>query len=449
MPTPLSRRALLRASAPALAAALAGCSLTDEESTDTPRQTSVPTEETTTLSTTTTSNPTPTTEQCQSGPVEPTVSEGAVDIFHPWGDPGATLYEESATIFADTYDVPVTTEGWTGTHYDLRLHDMIPQADGPELFGWRHTSVTWVFDDYVADQGDELRVDPCQYTDPAWNAAQYRGQTIGLPVAAETVALYYNEAIVDEPPETLAEMQAVMADHHDPDNDQYGLGINIHPFPLSGFAQAYGGEMYDGEADELGLTSDAVERGFRVFFEELAEYAVESGASRWNVGEFENGDVAFAIGGPWRLKFLPDTDIEWGVTTLPELPDGRVMRPYTGVELLYFSKRVAEDPTDGRAARQFAEWYTTNESRLRTLANEAQFVPVYSELVGDSTLADPMRVFSEQSEHGYAIPANPKMDDVWRPLGERLHSVYEGEMELAEALTTAEEQIRERWAEDT
>jgi arabinogalactan oligomer/maltooligosaccharide transport system substrate-binding protein len=260
------------------------------------------------------------------------------------------------------------------------------------------------------------------------------------------VALYYNEDIVEEPPETLAEMQTLMDEYHHPADDQYGLSISLTPYHLSGFAQAYGGEMYDGEADELGLTSDAVERGLRVFFEELAPYAVFPNEDNvW----FWEGNVAFAISGPWELSTLEDSDIEWGVTTLPALPDGGVMQPYMGVELLFFSKRVLEDPTDGTAARQFAEWYTTNPSRLRRLATDTDSVPVHTELVGDAALPEPIQVFSEQCTRGYPMPANPKMDHVWGPVGDALESVSDDEMALTEALATAEEQIRERWAEDT
>jgi arabinogalactan oligomer/maltooligosaccharide transport system substrate-binding protein len=302
------------------------------------------------------------------------------------------------------------------------------------------------FDEYVADQSEHLRVDACQYTDVAWEAAQYRGQTVGLPISGETVGLYYNEAIVDEPPETLAEMQAVMDEYQDPDSDRYGLEIHLDPYYVSGFAQAYGGEIYDEEADELGLRSDAVERGLRVFFEELGPYAV---ISDYKTPEpFDNGNVAFAIDGPWRLFTLSESDVEWGMTTFPTLPDGGEMRPYVGVELLVFSARVAEDPTDGAVARQFAEWYTTNTDRLRRLAETARYAPVLAELVGDSALPEPMRVFSEQCKRGYPMPTGPKMDKVWGPFGDILEPIYEDEMALTAALETAEERIREEWSRE-
>ena len=449
MPSPLSRRALLRASGPALAAALAGCSLTEDEETDTPPKTSARPDETVALSTTTdrttTSNPTPTTEQCQSGPLEPTVSEGSALIYHQRYETESELMAQSATIFSDRYGTSLETLLIPSSGYWAKLRGSVPQADGPELFEYPHDRAYRVIE-FVADQATELRVDPCQYIDVAWDATQFQGKTVGLPVSAQTVGLYYNEAIVDEPPETLTEMQAVMDRYHDPDKGQYGLVMSLNPYFVSGFAQAYGGDIYDEEADELGLTSDAVERGFRVFFEEVAPYAV---SPHEDDVEFREGNVAFAIDGPWRLSVLVDSDIEWGVTTLPALPDGGEMRPYMGVKLLYFSKRVVEDPQQGMVARQFAEWYTTNEARLRELVEtDAEWVPVYTELVDDPSLPEPTRVFSEQCKRGYPMPANEKMMQVWGPVDDVLRPVREDEQALTEALETAEERIREEWPED-
>ena len=455
MQPPLSRRALLRASGPALAAALAGCSLTDGQETDTPPRTTPKPDGPDTITTTevqsdalpTTASNQPTTDRCRSGTVEPTVSEGGAHIYHQRHETGTTLLRESVTIFNDTYDVSVTTRRVPDSSYWAKLDLEIPTEAGAELFEWRHDAAPQVpVGEFVVDQADKLRVDPCQYTDPAWDAVQYQGHTIGLPVSAETVALYYNEAIVEDPPETLAEMQAVMADHHDPANDQYGLNIHLGPYHLSGFAQAYGGEIYDGETDELGLTSDAVERGFRVFFEELAPYTADPDneyAEYYRA--FENDNTAFAIDGPWRVESLSETDVEWGVTTLPALPDGGEMRPYMSVQMLYFSTRIDADPIEGQVARQFAEWYTTNESVLRRKANRARYVPVYAPLVGDSELPDLTRVFSEQCARGYPMPANMKMHQVWGPVGDLVEGLYEGETDLAEGLAAAEERIREEW----
>ena len=459
MQPPLSRRSLLRASGPALAAALAGCSLTDGQETDTPPRTTPkpdgPDPVTTTeiqtdaLPTTTPERtPTPTTERCRSGPLEPTVSDGEALLYHQRHKTGTALFDQSTTVFEGTYDLDVTAEMIPNAAFLAVLQSSVPSEDGPELFQWPHDRVGSFLDaSLVVDQSEALRVDSCQYTDAAWAAAQFQGKTVGLPFAAETVALYYHENLVDAPPETFAEMQSVMDEFHDPENSRYGLEIPPGPYHASGFAQAYGGEIYDGEADELGLTSDGVERGLRVFFEEVAPYMPRQGGEYEDIGRFETGDAAFTIDGPWRLEDLEDSDVEWGVTTLPTLPDGGEMRPYMGVKLLYFSTRVVEDLGDGAVAREFAEWYTTDTDRLRRLAETARYAPVHAELVGDPDLPEPMRVFSEQCERGYPMPTNPKMDQVWGPFGDSLQRVHTDEAGLTEALRTAEKRIREQWAE--
>ncbi len=70
--------------------------------------------------------------------------------------------------------------------------------------------------EFVVDQSDELSVSLDQFTDAAASAVQFDDAVVGLPHSAETVTLIYNTDIVDEAPETIADMVSAMESYHDP-----------------------------------------------------------------------------------------------------------------------------------------------------------------------------------------------------------------------------------------
>jgi len=125
-----------------------------------------------------------------------------------------------------------------------RLTSSIPTGEGPDMFMWAHD---WAGDfsdsGFLEPQTGNFDVGLDSYTQAAQNAVTFEGDVWGLPVSAETVALLYNKDMVDEPPETISEMQSIMDEHHDPANNQYGLSYNIDAYFVSAYAHAFGGSF--------------------------------------------------------------------------------------------------------------------------------------------------------------------------------------------------------------
>ena len=387
------------------------------------------------------------TEECGGYPnLEPESSEGSVLYWHSRSEGEVNILENSRDAFNDQYDPSLSLSRIPSSNFQAKLQSAIPSGEGPHLFEWAH-DVAGSYDEsgFLADKSDSLRVQPCQYTDRAWNAAQYKDQTIGLPYAAETVTLIYNADVVDEPPETLEEMKSIMDDYHDPGAGQYGLGFPINPYYVSGFAQAYGTDIYNGEEDSLGVASDDVLKGLNVVFQELLDYMPEDPGAGAQNGIFTNGNAAFHINGPWQLATLNDAGLNYGLTTLPELPDGGTPRPYMGVRLIYFAKKAAEESTNGQAAREYAEWFTTNQRRILEHANEGGFIPVHETLAENEELPSNVQSYAQQVRQGYPMPANPKMNQVWGPFGDALTNAFNNPGQLESELESAAESIQQAW----
>lgn len=339
-----------------------------------------------------------------------------------------------------------TIEGSDISEMEQNTTSSIPAGQGPELFEWAHD---WVGDYYdrgfVVDQSDQLTIDLDVFTDAAADAVDFDGNVVGLPHSAETVTLIYNADIVDEAPETVDDMIAAMDDYHDPSNSQYGLGFPFDPYFASGWLQAFGGHYFDPEAEEeLGVNSDSVVRGLQFALDNLTPYMPNDPGYEPQAAAFAEGNAAFAINGPWYLATLNDNDVNYEVTTFPELDDGEVS-PYTGISMWYFAKAMEEDGPNAAAGRSFAEWYVTNEDHIIKNAEEQGAIPVLDSLVGSEELPSHVQAYSATVGQGIPMPTDPRMNKVWGPVETALIEAFNGDSSPQDALDTAADEIRANW----
>lgn len=339
-----------------------------------------------------------------------------------------------------------TMEGSDISDLKKKTTSAIPAGEGPQVFDWAHD---WIGDyhqrGFLADRSDQLSVDLGEFTDAAAEAIQFDGNVVGLPYAAETVTLVYNKDLVDEPPETVADMEAAMDEHHDPENNTYGLSYPFDPYFASAWGQAFGGYYFDPEKDPmLGLTQSETVEGFQFALDTFKPYMPKDPSYETQAAPFAEGNAAFAINGPWYLATLNEKGVDYGVTRLPT-PEGGEPRPYTGIQMWYFAKPMRNDDASTAAAQSFVEWYVTNEDMLTTAAEEQGSIPVLASLSGSDTLPEQVQAFSETVAQGVPMPTHPKMGKVWQPLTDALTKMFNGDAEVEQALQEAEETVRSNW----
>jgi arabinogalactan oligomer/maltooligosaccharide transport system substrate-binding protein len=240
-------------------------------------------------------------------------------------------------------------------------------------------------------------------------------------------------------------MKTIMEEHHDPDNNKFGLGYNIDPYFISAFPHTFGGFYYDAERDKLGLTRSDTLRGFRTVIEGLWPYSPNDPGYDPQAAVFVDENAPFIINGPWFMGSLADTDIDAGVTALPPV-DGNHPKPYTGVQLIYFAKKMDDGlDANAEAARKYVEWYTTNEEVLLTNATESGFIPVHKDVAASDELGAVTKGFASSVANGRPMPAHPKMQKVWGPTGDAFMKALNGSQDLKPAMSQAESTIRENW----
>ncbi|WP_138005135.1 extracellular solute-binding protein [Halalkalirubrum salinum] len=363
---------------------------------------------------------------------------GEAEIWYDLSESELEIMEGSIEEYNASTDFEI--EGVDVAEMQDRLTSAIPTGEGPDVFIWAH-DLAGDFSDsqFLSAQTGNFDLDV--FTPAAQDAVEFEGEVYGLPFGAETVALLYNREIVDEPPETIEEMQSIMDEYHDPANNQYGLSYPIDAYFVSGYAHALGGFYYQTDGHELGLTNQETVDGLNIVIEELYPYSPDDPEYDPQMAVFTEGNAPFAINGPWELG---NFDFDTGVTKLPA-PDGGTASPYTGVQMFYFADGVEDEDSTAEAARDFTEWYTTNTDVSRELAEQQGLIPVLDELAGTDDLSDAVQGFTASLADGTPMPAHPRMNDVWGPVEDAVGNTLSGEMSLEDALADAEERVRDNW----
>jgi arabinogalactan oligomer/maltooligosaccharide transport system substrate-binding protein len=339
-----------------------------------------------------------------------------------------------------------TISGADISDLEKKTTSAIPAGQGAQTFEWAHD---WVGDyfqrGFIVDQSDKLDVSLDTFTSAAAGAVQFEGNVVGLPHAAETVTLIYNTDIVDKPPKTMADMVSVMKEYHNPSNGRYGLSYPFDPYFTSAWLQAFGGYYFDPDKDSmLGVSSKKAVRGLEFVLDTLKPYMPNDPTYEPQAAAFASGNAAFAINGPWYLATLNKKGVNYEVTTLPK-PKGGKPNPYTGITMWYFAKGMKKENADTKAARNFVEWYVTNEDHILKLAKEQGAIPVLSSLVGSEKLPSEVKPFSETVDQGTPMPTHPKMNKVWPAMETALIKAFNGQASAKAALDQAAKTIKSNW----
>jgi arabinogalactan oligomer/maltooligosaccharide transport system substrate-binding protein len=332
--------------------------------------------------------------------------------------------------------------------FNDKIRVVIPRGRGPDLFIFAHDTIgAWAEMDLIEPLSTWTTPEDRQLFLPDMvRALIYRNALYGLPLAFKSVALFYNKAIVPEPPKTFDELVATAKAFTK--GDRYGLVYEAaNLYFHAPWLHALGGGVLDANDNPI-LDSPAAVKALALARSLVREHKVTPMSVNTGMvsGYFNDGKAAMVINGPWMRGELQGVD--YGVAPLPSV-DGKPARPYLGVEAVYMSKQS----TNKEAAIEVARFLVSDaaakirfEVGQQPVANQAVWAAA-----GDGL--DPvMAGFLEQSKETVLMPSTPTMQQIWTPYNGALLSVIAGdtkpEAAMAEAQRDAERSIsRARGAE--
>lgn len=343
-------------------------------------------------------------------------------------------------------DIPLTVErvGTTDARGKIELDG--PSGMGADVFVQPHDGVA-----ISAESGLILELDKYtdyikeNYMENSVTAVTYKDKIFAFPLSMKTIALFYNKALVDKPVTTWDEMKAFAKEYNDPSKNKFAiLWQAVDSYFDHGFLAGYGynifGETHDDVTKLNWDTPEALE-GMK-FYQSLNQvYPVKSADATWDAmnSMFSAGEAPYVITGPWSVQDFKKAGVDFGVTQLPTLPNGKQEITFSTVDTACVSS-YTQYPN---AAMLLAKFLTDKEG-LTVLYNTKNELPAskagqqYDFILNDEYL----KGIAEQAKNSIPMPYIPEMASVWTPYANAFTAVWDNVKTPEDALASAIEEFQ-------
>ncbi len=348
---------------------------------------------------------------------------GALTIWHSWAQQDGDALQQILETFKQRYP-EITVETLFVADSDLlqSYAQAVAEGGGPDLIlapNW------WLEELKVLGVIDALADPNFAATSAAVlpaAAANLRmdGELYGMPLFYETVALYYNKALLGDTalPRSLTELAELAS--ADP---TYGIGLYASPFHLTWGFPAFGASVFNANGHStIADTPDAAQ--FLRFLTQLNDLpgSYVDGDYGMLLDRFKKGEFAFFVDGPWAMDELQRVlGDDLGVAEIPPGPAG-VSRPWLYADAIYVNPNLP----DARIpiAALFVEHMTSAESG-EYLADIAHRLPVSPN--ADLPPGSLLQGFAQEAANADGMPHGPEMDAFWRYGGDMFFKALSGE----------------------
>ncbi|KKI89209.1 cyclodextrin-binding protein [Bacillus sp. SA1-12] len=359
--------------------------------------------------------------------------------------------EEAISKFEEEHDVTVKVveKPYAKQIEDLRLDG--PAGTGPDVLTMPGDQIGTAVTEGLIKELNVSEDIQGLYTEAAMQSQKVDNKVYGLPKAVETTMLYYNKDIIseDQLPKTLDEWYELSKELTKGEN--YGL---LALFDQIYYAQSvmsgYGGYIFAQEENgsynpsDIGLNNEGAIEGaasIQKFYKEGLFPAGIVGEQGINVLEslFTEGKAAAVISGPWNIEPFKKAGVNYGVTKLPELSNGKNMSSFIGVK----SYNVSSYSKNADLAEELVA-FLANEENSKKRYEITQEVPAVQALANDPvvTESEAAKAVAEQSQFSVLTPNIPEMNEVWLPTDAALQTIATGKAEPKQALDQAVETIK-------
>lgn len=316
-----------------------------------------------------------------------------------------------------------------------------PAGGGPDLFYQPNDMVGSITLQGLAADIELTPEQEAGYLDGTLDALSYEGELAGVPAAVETYALFYNTDIINDPPATIEELEAIGEEHTNAAANEFGFLLESREMYFAyPFYDAYGGYIFaeDGEdydTSDIGLANDGAVQGGELIqrFHQEGYLPQNLNADILN-GLFLDGSVGAVFSGPWNIaEYGEELGDSLKSAPLPTV-DGNPMRSLGGVKAWMvngYSEHISW-------AKELALFMTNDESAQIFFDNKRE-IPARAEFQINDELYEG---FQEQLEHAYFMPNVPEVSAVWGPMGDANTFISQGD-DVAEVLDETIQMIRD------
>ena len=278
------------------------------------------------------------------------------------------------------------------------------------------------------------------------------GKVYGAPAVIETLVLYYNKDLIQEAPKTFGELEELAKDSKYDFSGEAGkntafLADWTNFYYAYGLLSGNGGYVFGKngtDPKDIGLNNQGAIDGIEYAKTWYAKWPKglqdTKGAANFIQTQFQEGKTAAIIDGPWKASSLKEAKVNYGVATIPTLPNGKAYSAFGGGKA-WVIPAGANHP---EAAQKFVDFLTTTDQQ-KAFYDKTNEVPANTEAreyaVGKNDELTTAVV--KQFENAQPMPNISEMSTVWDPAATMLFDAVSGKKSSKDAADDAVKLIKE------
>lgn len=366
-----------------------------------------------------------------------------------WEDVGrASTISSAVKDFEKIYDCDVDVLEKPMYHQVELLEKQGPKGEGPDVVVLASDMVGVAKDKNLISQIHFMQVENSQYLPNSIASVTFDGELYSVPKTIETLILFYNKDLLKEPPSTLEEYVDLSKKLRK--KGKYGLLAKWELFYTTyALMHGYGAYIFRTDNDgtinlnSYGLDTDGAVESLKVLRKMSKAdlvYDCLSGVDGYNrMYELFSSKKAIAvINGPWAIEDYLKAGINFGITTLPTLPNGNPMAGFLGIKGYSISKWS----THKDLAEDFLRFINEHKYALLRYKESRQVPPIISVLQDPSLANDELiQVIAQQSVHAVNMPSIPEMSYVWSVMDKAIWKVIHAGLPIDYILEDARKDI--------
>ena len=286
------------------------------------------------------------------------------------------------------------------------------------------------------------------------------GKVYGAPAVIESLVMYYNKDLVKEAPKTFADLENLAKDSKYAFAGEDGK-TSAFLADWTNFYYAYGllagnGAYVFGDngknPKDIGLANEGAIAGInyaKSWYEKWPKGMQDTeGAGNLIQTQFQEGKTAAIIDGPWKAQAFKDAKVNYGVATIPTLPNGKDYAAFGGGKAWI----IPSSTKNLEGAQKFVDFLVSTEQQ-KAFYDKTNEIPANTEArsYAEGKNNELTTAVIKQFQNAQPMPNIPQMSAVWDPAKNMLFEAVSGKKDAKtaanDAVTLIKETIKQKFGE--
>ena len=286
------------------------------------------------------------------------------------------------------------------------------------------------------------------------------GKVYGAPAVIESLVMYYNKDLLKEAPKTFAELEELAKDSKYAFAGEDGkttafLADWTNFYYAYGLLAGNGGYVFGQngkDAKDIGLANDGSITGVnyaKSWYEKWPKGMQDTeGAANLIQTQFQEGKTAAIIDGPWKAQAFKDAKVNYGVATIPTLPNGKEYAAFGGGKAWI----IPSSTKNLEAAQKFVDFLVSTEQQ-KAFYDATNEIPANTEArsYAEGKNDELTTAVIKQFKNAQPMTNISQMSAVWDPAKTMLFDAVSGKKDAKtaanDAVTLIKETIKQKFGE--